>query len=80
MNSATIRSLTDFLARLRAAHIYYSLSDHTQTAIMVEIAVPGERWEVEFHEDGQIGVELFVSDGNIRGADALNSLFEQFGN
>jgi len=26
---------------------------------MVEIAVPGERWEVEFFEDGTVETEIF---------------------
>jgi hypothetical protein len=40
---------------------------------MVEIAVPGKRWEVEFHDDGQIGVEVFESNGKILGAEVPES-------
>ena len=78
MKSQTIGDLLSFLARLRAAHIYYSLSDHTEGAIMVEVSVPGERWEIEFHEDGEIGVELFRTTGGIRDASALDDLFTRF--
>ncbi len=45
---------------------------------MVEIAVPGERWEVEFLEDGSVDVERFLSDGTIAGAAAIRDLFERF--
>ena len=58
MSEMTTESLLSFLTRLKAAHIHYALSDPTEGAIMVEIAVPGERWEVEFHGDGHMGVEV----------------------
>lgn len=44
---------------------------------MVEVAVPGERWEIEFHEDGQIGVEVFVSSKGIQGPELLKQLFQR---
>jgi hypothetical protein len=78
MNSGTIKDLLEFLERLKSAHIYYDLSDHTQGAIMIEVSVPGERWEIEFHQDGRIGVEKFLTSGGIRGADALGDLFSRF--
>jgi hypothetical protein len=45
---------------------------------MVQIAVPGERWEVEFGVDGEVEVEVFKSDGTILGSGALADLFERF--
>jgi hypothetical protein len=30
---------------------------------MIAIAVPGERWEGEFFDDGHVEVERFVSQG-----------------
>ena len=33
--------------------------------VMVEIAIPGERWEVEFEDDGSIEIEIFKGDGEI---------------
>jgi hypothetical protein len=78
MSSATISDLLDLLSRLKAAHIYYQISDPTQGAIMVEVSVPGERWEIELHEDGHIGVETFVTSGGVRGHEALQGLFERF--
>jgi len=32
---------------------------------MVQVALPGERWEVEFFEDREPEVEIFRSDGTI---------------
>lgn len=48
-------------------------------SLMVTVAVPGERWEVEFMVDGSIGVEVFRSDGIIGGPEQLERLFEIHG-
>ena len=45
---------------------------------MVLVAVPGERWEIEFLADGSIEVERFISDGGIYGEEALNELFANY--
>ncbi len=78
MSQSTIRGLLDLLARLKTAGIYYTLSDHTADAVMVEVAVPGERWEIEIHDDGHLGVEIFVSNGEIRDEAHLEDLFKRF--
>ncbi|ABU59430.1 hypothetical protein [Roseiflexus castenholzii] len=52
--------LLEFLDRLEDAKIDYRLA-HIRDSIMVEMVVPGERWEVEFFENGQIAIERFVS-------------------
>jgi hypothetical protein len=67
-------TLFTFLQELRQAKIRYRLSDPRDDAIMVEVAVPGERWEIEFAEDGAVEVEVFRSDGQIRDAAALSEL------
>jgi len=69
-----MQKLLEFLDRLDEAHIYYRLNK-VRDAIMVEIAVPGSRWEVEFFEDGSIEVEEFTSAGGIRDESALDVLF-----
>jgi hypothetical protein len=80
MNAATIGELLNFVSRLRAAHIHYSLSSPTADAIMVEVAVPGERWEIEFHRNGQMGVEVFASSMGVQGPELLEDLFRRFSN
>jgi hypothetical protein len=42
---------------------------------MVSVAVPGERWEIEFLADGSVEVERFTSAGEIYGEEALDELF-----
>ena len=78
MSPATISDLLGLLGRLKAAHIYYKLSDPTEGAVMVEVSVPGERWEIELHEDGRVSVEVFVSAKGVQGAHLLDDLFARF--
>lgn len=70
----------DFLLALDQHKIFYRLSRVRPEAIMVEIAVPGERWEVEFFADGHLEVEIFGhSLGIVGGEEELQRLFEEFG-
>jgi hypothetical protein len=74
-----LQKVLDFLTALDERHIYYRLSRPRSEAIMVEIAVPGERWEVEFFADGQVEVEIFGrSAGIVAGEEALRRLFDEF--
>ena len=70
-------SLISFLTELKEAHIHYRLGHYRDDAITVEVAVPGERWEIEFLEDGSVEVEMFRSDGTIRDYLALHELVEK---
>ncbi len=70
--------LLDFIRRLEEAHLRYRLTSIRPEAVCVEIAVPGERWEVEFMEDGEIQIERFRSNGEIAGEQSLEVLFTEF--
>lgn len=59
--------LLRFLRRLDEDKISYRL-ERSRDPIMVVVDVPGQRWEVEFYEDGEIEIERFVSTGVV-GAD-----------
>lgn len=75
-----VSTLIEFLERLTQQNIHYRLEHNRPESITVDIAVPGERWEVEFLENGEIEVERFASDGAIRGDEQLETLFELHGN
>ncbi len=68
------QKLLEFLSDLDRRRIYYRLSRVRDEAIMVEIAVPGERWEVEFFADGHVDVEVFKSVNGAVGEEALARL------
>lgn len=76
MNS--LQKLLDFLSNLDERKIFYKLSRVRPEAIMVEIAVPGERWEVEYFADGHVEVEVFASPGLVNGEEALQRLYNEF--
>jgi hypothetical protein len=67
-----------FLGELEEHKICYALAS-VRDAIMVQVAVPGQRWEVEFFADGHIEVERFISTGEIGGEERLRTLIEEFG-
>ena len=68
------RVLLDLLRSLDADRITYRLSRPRDEAVMVEAAVPGERWEIEVFEDGHVEFERFRSLGNIGDANELGKL------
>lgn len=72
-----MEKLIEFLNKLEDVKIYYKLNK-VREAIMVEIAVPGERWEVEFMEDNTVQVERFKSNGEIKDESELEILFKDF--
>ena len=67
-----MRELLLFLNKLDERKIYYRLNKVRDEAIMVEIAVPGQHWEVEFMEDGSIEIEKFISKGQVFACKDIN--------
>lgn len=68
---AAFQKLLDFLNRLDAEKMPYRLSHFREDTVAVELAVPGERWEVEFYATGTIEVERFRSDGHVSADESL---------
>jgi hypothetical protein len=72
-----MEKLLEFLSELSKRNINYKLASYREEAIMVEIALPGERWEVEFFADGHVEVETFISNpAGIEGEEAIKRLFD----
>lgn len=78
MKSGTFNRLTKFLSKLEQKSISYTLAYNRDEAIMVLVAVPGERWEIEFLADGSVEIEKFTSNGEIYGEDILSKLFARY--
>ena len=78
MKRSVFDKLTAFLTDLEGRQISYTLSHNREEAIMVNIAAPGERWEIEFLEDGSIEVERFVSDGEVHNEEILDDLLARY--
>ncbi|HHY2677280.1 MULTISPECIES: hypothetical protein [Bacillus cereus group] len=45
---------------------------------MVEVAVPGQRWEIEILEDGTVDIEKFISDKDMYDVNEMETLFKEF--
>ena len=66
-------TLQGVLRALEAANITYHLTAYRPDAVSVTAAVPGERWEIDVTEDGEVDFERFVSPGRIDGMDELTA-------
>ena len=74
-----MEKLLDFLAELKERNIFYKLSQIRPDSILVGISVPGERWEVEFFDDGHLEVETFLANPiGIETEEAIQRLFDKF--
>jgi hypothetical protein len=78
MRSKAFDKLVTFLDKLEQKGIGYTLAHHRDDAIIVMVAAPGERWEIEFLGDGSVEVERFVSRGDIQGESILRELFARY--
>ncbi len=52
-----------FCASLSKRGIRYQMDVIRDNAVMISLAVPGERWEIEFFEDDTTEIERFRSMG-----------------
>jgi hypothetical protein len=69
--------LLDFLNRLDRAHITYKLSHTRPDSLMIDISLPGWRWEVEFMIDGSVDIERYKSVAGVANDQRLlEALFE----
>ncbi|QUW23082.1 hypothetical protein JSQ81_05800 [Sporosarcina sp. Marseille-Q4063] len=73
-----LKEFITFLNKLEENSVFYKLNKIRNEAIMVEVAVPGQRWEIEFLEDGTIDIEKFISDKDMYDVNELETLFKEF--
>jgi hypothetical protein len=78
MNGSGFNKLTQFLCQLEAQKVQYLLAHYRDEAVMVMVATPSERWEVDFFADGSVEVERFVSRGGVLGESVLSELFAAY--
>lgn len=66
-------TLLEFLTVLDERRTAYRL-ERIRDSVMVIVATPGQRWEVEFMDEGGVEVEKFESDGTISDERSLPEL------
>ncbi|MGH2441673.1 MAG: hypothetical protein ACRDFX_00730 [Chloroflexota bacterium] len=70
-SEAAFRKLLDFLRQLNAMHVWHAeirIRAHTLGTV---VRRPGQIWEVEFSDDGNVEIERFVSPGIVSNDDKL---------
>ncbi len=67
-------TLPALLDRLSELNLSYTIGRY-RNSINVMVTVPGERWEVEFMDDGGIEVERFKGSGEIGDERSLGDLW-----
>lgn len=73
-----LKEFISFLNKLEGNSIFLKLNKVRNEAIMVEVSVPGQRWEIEFLEDGTVDIEKFISDKGMYDVNELETLFKEF--
>ena len=72
-----LKKLVAFLEILEIKAIHFNLQK-TRNSIMINVAVSGQRWEIEFMDDGRIEIEKFLSDGMVFDENEIEVLFRDF--
>ena len=67
-------TIYEFIRELDASRTHYVLTSVREGAVMVQVTLPGERWEIEFFADRELEVEVFRSDGSMFGPEKLAEL------
>lgn len=76
---AKLSRLTNFVDRLDTAQLHYTMTSVTEGAIRVGVTVPGEHWQIEFADDGDVEVEVFRSNGELFDLEKADELIETHG-
>jgi hypothetical protein len=63
---------------LQAAKIHYTMSEYREDAVSILATVPGERWEIDILEDGEVDFERFVTAGGVTGEAELKAFIKKF--
>ena len=72
-----VPSLHEFIRELEETRTYYSLTSVRKGAVMVEVALVNERWEIEFFDDKLPQIEIYRSDGTIFGPEKFSELHQR---
>jgi len=78
-NPDAFRALLALMNRLEEARIAFKMRHSREDAVMIQVNVPGERWEIEFVDYGDevhLEIERFRSNGVIDDESVLEELFK----
>jgi hypothetical protein len=72
-----LKKLLALSDKLKAANIHHDVTRYREDGVSIIASVPGERWEIDVLDDGEVIVEVYKSQGGCRGEEALKDLFER---
>lgn len=72
-----LKKLLALSDQLKTAGIHHDVTRYREDGVSIIASVPGERWEIDVLDDGEIVVEVYKSQGGCRGEEALKDLFER---
>ena len=72
------RVLFDIIEQLETAKISYTVSKYRYDAVSILAHLPGERWEIDVMEDGDVDFERFVSNGEVVERSVLDECIQRF--
>ena len=83
----SINELIELLEKFENKKIRYKLNKTRNDTIMIEVTVPGQRWEIEYNTYGKspeynskIEIEKFISNGILYDESEIETLFRDFSN
>jgi hypothetical protein len=75
---APFAKLMSIIRALEAARIHFTVSYHRYAAVSILATLPGERWEIDILEDGEVDFERFVTTGGVTGEAELKKSIAKF--
>ena len=78
MKSEPFAKLMEIIRALEAARIHFTVSYHRYDAVSILAIVPGERWEIDILEDGDVDFERFVTTGGVTSEAEVNEAIAKF--
>lgn len=72
------KKLFEIMKRLDEAKIWYAVGSSREGYVKISTDVPGQRWEIEIDDNGDIEFEVFKSDGEIHDENVLTKFIEEF--
>jgi hypothetical protein len=73
-----LSNAAEMCRELEKRRVQYQLLIVRDGALMISVAIPGERWEIEFFEDGHVELERFISQGVADAPDVQAQLLSRF--
>jgi hypothetical protein len=70
--------LMSIIRALVEAQIHYVVAHYRYDAVSIQATVPGERWEIDVLEDGEVDFERLVRAGGVTSETEMNQFIARF--